>query len=102
MAYAVKEMFDTLAEDGFRPMIMGYSNENPFPMIGGTEPPPKPQLPAEKVRATKTVSNMVSGHSQVHGNPHDRVMAIIDAEEEAEARQRAAELEKTSETDALV
>ncbi|QIX00610.1 hypothetical protein AMS68_006127 [Peltaster fructicola] len=100
MAYAVKEMFDDLADEGFRPMIIGWSKENPFPMIGGSEPPAPP--PKAKVRVTKTYSNAVSGHSEVAGNPHDRVMAIIDAEEAREAKQRARELEKEAETDTLV
>ena len=39
MAYTVKDMYDHLAGEGFRPMIIGWSLENPFPMIGGAEPP---------------------------------------------------------------
>lgn len=100
MAYAVKEMFDSLADDGFRPAIIGWSKENPYPMIGGTEPPAPPKKP--KLPKTKTWSNAMAGHSESHGNPHDRIMAIINAEDEAEAKQRARELEKDSETDTLV
>lgn len=102
MAYAVKEMFDSLATEGFRPMIIGYSNENPFPMIGGTEPPPKPKAVKEKRRVTTSESGMVSGHSIAHGNPYDRVMRIIDDEEQRDARQRKEEVEDAKETDALV
>lgn len=85
---AVKDMFDSLSTEGFRPMILGWSNENPFPMIGGVEPPPPPKKKEPK-RAT-TWSGGVSGHSA--GTPHDRVMAIIKEDEEQEAKAREAEV----------
>lgn len=90
---AVKEMFDSLSDEGFRPMIMGYSNENPFPMLGGVEPPPPPKKKEPK-RAT-TWSNAVSGHSAKDGStPHDRVMAIIKDDEAREAKLREAEVQE--------
>lgn len=89
MAYTVKEMFDSLAEEGFRPCIMGWSEENPFPMIGGSEPPAPPKK-VEPKRAT-TWSGGVSGHNK--GSPHDRVMAIIEKEEEREKEGRAKEVQ---------
>lgn len=45
MAYEVKDMFDYLANEGYRPMVIGYSKENPFPMIGGSDPPAAPKQP---------------------------------------------------------
>jgi hypothetical protein len=90
MAYTVKEMFDSLADEGFRPMISGWSEENPFPMIGGVEAPAPPKKIQPK-RAT-TWSGGVSGHSK--GNPHDRVMAIIEKEEEKEKKGRALEVQE--------
>ncbi|EME79293.1 uncharacterized protein MYCFIDRAFT_199100 [Pseudocercospora fijiensis CIRAD86] len=85
---AVKEMFDSLSQEGFRPMICGYSNENPFPMLGGVEPPPPPKKAEKKEpKKAKTWSNHVAGH--VEGStPHDRVMAIIQADEKREAELR--------------
>ena len=85
-AYAVKEMFDSLADAGFRPMVMGWSAENPFPMIGGSEPPAEPKKPTIKVATTW--SSRSSGHSGDSGTPHDRVMAIISEEERREAKTR--------------
>ena len=85
---AVKDMFESLSQEGFRPYIIGYSNENPFPMLGGVEPePPKPKPKAPKV--AKTWSNYASGHSDSKGQtPHDRVMAIIRDDDEKEAKLR--------------
>ncbi|KAM3420004.1 hypothetical protein BST61_g3315 [Cercospora zeina] len=86
---AVKEMFDSLSEEGFRPYIIGYSNENPFPMLGGVEPeqPKQKSTPAPKV--AKTWSNFAAGHSKAQGEtPHDRVMAIIKDDDEKEAKLR--------------
>lgn len=92
-AMAVKDMFDSLSEQGYRPMVFGYSNENPFPMLGGVEPPPPPKKKEPK-RAT-TWSHAVSGHTGAQGEtPHDRVMAIIQDEEERLAKERAAEVEE--------
>lgn len=82
-AMAVKEMFDSLSEEGFRPMVYGYSSENPFPMLGGVEPPPPPKKKEPK-RAT-TWSNAVAGHSQ-GSTPHDRIMSIIRDDDEKEAK----------------
>nr|POE87763.1 hypothetical protein CFP56_10992 [Quercus suber] len=93
-AYTVKEMFDSLSEQLFRPMILGWSGENPFPMIGGSEPPSKPKKLVP--RTVTSTSATVSGHSGVKGNPHDRVMAIIDAEEEREAKKRKELVERAS------
>jgi hypothetical protein len=82
----VKEMFDSLSEAGFRPMVLGWSGENPFPMIGGSEPPPEPKKP--KIKVATTWSGTVSGHSSTtpqSATPHERVMAIIGNEEKKEA-----------------
>ncbi|KAK5108023.1 hypothetical protein LTR62_008858 [Meristemomyces frigidus] len=88
-AEVVYEMFTSLTEAGFRPMLLGYTNENPYPSIGGSEPPPKPRkdLGAPRRKVT-SASGYVSGHSGGKGNPHERVMAIIAREEEREARER--------------
>ena len=86
MAYRVKDMYDHLAGEGFRPMIIGWSKENPFPMIGGHEPPAPPKMP--KVKRATTWSNNVAGHAP-GSTPHDRVINIIQAEEEKEAKARA-------------
>lgn len=86
MAYTVKDMYDHLAGEGFRPMIIGWSLENPFPMIGGTEPPEPPKMP--KVKRATTWSNTSAGHAP-DSTPHDRVINIIKAEEEREAKSRA-------------
>ena len=98
-ADAVKEMFDSLSEEGFRPMVLGWSAENPFPMIGGSEPPPEPAKP--KIKVATTWSGAVSGHGSAKdtSTPHERVMAIItnDERREAEGRKKdvlAAENEK--------
>lgn len=88
----VKEMFDSLSEEGFRPMVLGWSGENPFPMIGGSEPPPEPQKP--KIKVATTWSGGVSGHGRGGTTPHDRVMAIINEEERKEAESRRKEIEK--------
>lgn len=86
MAYTVKEMYDHLATEGFRPMIIGWSLENPFPMIGGVEPPEPPKMP--KIKRATTWSNTSAGHS-ANSTPHERVINIIKAEEEREAKARA-------------
>ena len=70
-------------------MIIGWSLENPFPMIGGSEPPEAPKKPKEPKRAT-TWSMAVAGHGE--GNPHERVMKIIESEEEREGKERAEEV----------
>ena len=84
-ADTVKEMFDYLATEGLRPMLLGWSGENPFPMIGGHDPPPKPSKP--KAKTSSSWSGGVSGHS-AKGTPADRVMAIIAQEERNEADAR--------------
>ena len=86
MAYTVKDMYDHLAGEGFRPMIIGWSLENPFPMIGGMEPPEPPKAP--KIKRAPTWSNTSAGHA-ADSTPHDRVINIIKAEEEREAKSRA-------------
>jgi hypothetical protein len=86
MAYTVKDMYDHLAGEGFRPMIIGWSLENPFPMIGGMEPPEPPKAP--KIKRATTWSNTSAGHA-ADSTPHDRVINIIKAEEEREAKARA-------------
>ena len=85
----VKEMFDSLAAEGFRPMVLGWSGENPFPMIGG-EVPEKPRA-KPKPRVATSWSGTVSGHASP-GTPHDRVMAVIGEEERREARKREEEV----------
>lgn len=97
MAYTVKEMFDSLSEEGFRPMVIGWSGENPFPMIGGSEPPPQPQVVRPK--QAKTWSNAVSGHGSDGSTPHDRIMNIINEEERKEAELRRREVESGKEGD---
>lgn len=74
-------MFDSLSAEGFRPMIMGWSGENPYPMIGGTEPPPAPAKP--KVKVATSASGTFSGHGggSAGTTPHERVMRIIEKEE---------------------
>lgn len=102
-------MFDDLSDSGFRPCLLGWSGENPFPMLGGVipDPPRKPKVP----RVAKTWSNAVSGHSRAEGEtPHDRVMAIIREDEEREARLRELQVRewgeevvgRSGERDALV
>lgn len=88
-AEAVKEMFDSLAAEGFRPMLLGWSAENPYPMIGG-ELPEKPKA-KPKPRVTTSWSGTVSGHAAM-GTPHDRVMAIISEDERREAKKREEEV----------
>jgi hypothetical protein len=88
-ADAVKEMFDSLSDEGFRPMVLGWSAENPFPMIGGSEPPLEPTKPAIKVATSWSGSMIGHGNSAKDtGTPHDRVMAIISDEERREAEGR--------------
>ncbi|KAK4548348.1 hypothetical protein LTR36_010218 [Oleoguttula mirabilis] len=93
-AYAVKDMFDSLYSEGFRPMLMGFANENPYREIGGSEPPPEPKkfIP----RAAKSVSGSYSGHGGKNSGatPHDRIMAIIEKEDEREAKRKREEFEK--------
>lgn len=90
-ANLVKEMFDSLSQEGFRPMVLGWSAENPFPMIGGVEPPPEPEKP--KIKVATTWSGGVSGHRST-STPHERVMAIINEEERREAEERRKQVEK--------
>ncbi|KAK0260232.1 hypothetical protein LTR91_011246 [Friedmanniomyces endolithicus] len=98
--HLVKEMFDSLSTEGFRPLILGWSAENPYPMIGGIEPPPPPKAP--KMKVVTSTSGTVSGHGGKDGStPHDRVMAIIVKEEEREAKARAEIVEKEKKAEAL-
>ncbi|SMR51345.1 unnamed protein product [Zymoseptoria tritici ST99CH_1E4] len=93
---AVKEMFDYLSEKGFRPMVLGYSEENPFPMLGGVEPPKPKKRKAPRVATTW--SNHVAGHSEaLGGTPHDRVMRIIEEDEAREARLRELQVQEWGE-----
>ncbi len=95
-------MFDSLSTEGFRPLILGWSAENPYPMIGGIEPPPPPKAP--KVKVVTSTSGTVSGHGGKDGvasTPHDRVMAIIAKEEEREAKARAEIVEREKKAEAL-
>lgn len=88
-ADAVKEMFDSLAAEGFRPMLLGWSGENPYPMIGGELPEKPKEKPKPKV--STSWSGTVSGHGSP-GTPHDRVMAIISEDERREAKKREEEV----------
>ncbi|KAK1061674.1 hypothetical protein LTR12_009008 [Friedmanniomyces endolithicus] len=100
--HLVKEMFDSLSTEGFRPLILGWSAENPYPMIGGIEPPPPPKAP--KMKVVTSTSGTVSGHGGKDGvasTPHDRVMAIIFKEEEREAKARAEIVEREKKAEAL-
>ena len=72
-------------------MVLGWSAENPFPMIGGSEPPLEPKKP--KIKVATSWSSTVSGHGEGTNTPLDRVMAIIDDEERKEARARRNEVE---------
>lgn len=75
-------------------MILGWSGENPFPMIGGSEPPPEPVKP--KIKVATSYSGAMSGHGKpgTASTPHDRVMAIIGEEERREKEKRASEVEE--------
>lgn len=75
-------------------MIIGWSEENPFPMIGGSEPPEEPKQVQPKTATT--YSGTVSGHGKAGTTPYDRVMSIIEEEEHAEARKRKHEVEDAS------
>ncbi|GAB7364837.1 hypothetical protein MBLNU230_g5630t1 [Neophaeotheca triangularis] len=87
---SVRLAFQSLELEGFRPMLLGWVNENPFPELGGRVPEEtKSVLP--KVRKAKTYSGFMSGHREGE-SPHDRVMAIIEAEEKREAEKRAKEV----------
>ncbi|KAK0940327.1 hypothetical protein LTR29_008066 [Friedmanniomyces endolithicus] len=98
--HLVKEMFDSLSTEGFRPLILGWSAENPYPMIGGIEPPPPPKAP--KMKVVTSTSGTVSGHGGKDGStPHDRVMAIIVKEEEREAKAGAEIVEREKKAEAL-
>ena len=68
-------------------MILGWSGDNPFPMIGGSEPPPEPKKP--KIKVATSSSGTVSGHGKDSTTtPHDRVMAIIGEDERREREGR--------------
>ena len=94
LAYAVLEMFNSLTDEGFRPFVLGWSGENPFPMIGGAEPPDAPKkalMPQVKRSAAPAYSGHRCGPS--NSTPHERIMAIIAREEEREAKKRAEEVQ---------
>lgn len=92
-------MFDSLYSEGFRPMLMGFSNENPYRELGGSDPPPEPKKIVQ--RAANSVSGAYSGHGgkNVGATPHDRVMAIIEQEEEREAKKKRELFEKLHKVD---
>ncbi|KAF2774571.1 hypothetical protein EJ03DRAFT_323135 [Teratosphaeria nubilosa] len=102
---AVKEMYNSLAAEGFRPMILGWSGENPYPMIGGVAPEPapaRPKLPGP-TRVAASASVRYSGHGGApESTPLQRVMAIIDKEEGKEAKKRADEVRIAEKADGLV
>ena len=87
------------------PMILSHTNENPYPTIGGTAPPvpdKKPQLRDPRV-AKYGVSQSYSGHGGAPGStPYDRVTAIIEREEEREAKKKREEFERQFKADELV
>ncbi|KAI6825578.1 hypothetical protein KC333_g1868 [Hortaea werneckii] len=94
LAYTVLEMFNSLTDEGFRPFVLGWSGENPFPMIGGAEPPDAPKkalMPQVKRSAAPAYSGHRCGPS--NSTPHERIMAIIAREEEREAKKRAEEVQ---------
>lgn len=69
-------------------------------MIGGSEPPPEPKK--EQPRKATSASVSWSGHGGKMGStPHERVMAIIEKEEEREARKRAEEVERAERAEAV-
>ena len=93
-------MFDSLSDEGFRPTILGWSGENPYPMIGGVEPPPEPKAP--KMKVATSASGTISGHGGREGaTPHERVMAIIEREEEKESKHRREVVEREKKAKAL-
>ena len=92
LALTVHEMFNSLTESGFRPYILGWSGENPFPMLGGVTPDPPKKVLAPRVRSAAPAYSGHGGGRYKGMNPHDRVMAIIDREEEREAEKRAEEV----------
>ena len=63
-------------------MVLGWSGENPFPMVGGSEPPPEPTKP--KVKVATTWSAAMSGHGKDLSTPIDRLNAIMGEEERRE------------------
>ena len=71
-------------------MVLGWSGENPFPMIGGAEPPREPTKP--KIKVATSWSGTVSGHGKQATTPHDRVIAIIGEEERRQAEGRKKEV----------
>lgn len=91
LSLTVLEMLESLSTEGFRPFILGWSGENPFPMIGGSEPP---EPPAKKLRpkVARSATPAYSGHAERAGTPHQRVMAIIEREEQRESEKRAEEI----------
>ncbi|KAI6876514.1 hypothetical protein KC338_g146 [Hortaea werneckii] len=68
--------------------------ENPFPMIGGSEPPDAPKK-ALMPQVKRTAAPAYSGHrcGPSNSTPHERIMAIIAREEEREAKKRAEEVQ---------
>lgn len=94
LAYTVLEMFNSLTDEGFRPFVLGWSGENPFPMIGGAEPPDAPKK-ALMSQVKRSAAPAYSGHrcGPSNSTPHERIMAIIAREEEREAKKRAEEVQ---------
>lgn len=72
-------------------MVLGWSAENPYPMIGGSEPPAAPEKP--KVKVATSWSSTLSGHGEGVDTPHDRVMAILTEEERKQAEGRKKEVQ---------
>lgn len=87
---SVRVAFQSLETEGFRPMLLGWSRENPFPELGGRVPE-KVESVLPSARKAKTYSGAMSGHREGE-SPHDRVMAIIEGEERREAEARAEEV----------
>ncbi|KAF2864448.1 hypothetical protein K470DRAFT_254089 [Piedraia hortae CBS 480.64] len=100
-AYTVLEMLDSLSDGGFRPMILGWSGENPYPMLGGTEPPRPPPnardidpLTGQKKKVATSASLRFSGHGGKPGQtPMDRINKIFEAQDEQEAGERKEQVE---------
>ena len=87
-------------------MILSHTHENPYPTIGGTPPPlpdKKPPQQQDPRVAKFGVSQTYSGHGGPAGStPYDRVTAIIEREEEREAKKKRAEFELKFKADELV